>query len=215
MKRLTIFPLDTVIRYSEARVRALLFEILDRDFQIEIKEDPAPDIQNFQHLTEFIFAEHGIELKGKSLAAIRKSLKKAIKGVYLDDEEAFEIRPGVQSLFRQLDKEARWKFGICSDFWPEATVFIMQSCGVNVKNKLTLTAEDARTLEKQIQILMDRNRDKEGQLPKAQLVCLKGKKPKYDSDLKIIHPKASDLESNYHVYPKFTELFKLKKAKSK
>lgn len=215
MTRLTIFSLDTVIRYSETNLRKLLFQLISEREGISMDSDPAPEIRNFQALLNHIFQkEIKKELSEENLAAYQKAFKKAVKKYYLDDEDAFEVRPGVQSLFGQMDKEKKWKFGIASDLWEEATQFLLQSCGVFSKDKLTICAETAPDRNAQMEILASRAQKKDQGL-KIYVVCLNGEKPELSKDFKIIRPKASDKESNYYVYPRFNELFKLKKKNKK
>jgi len=215
MKRLTIFSLEAVIRYSDTELRGLFFQLLADISSITIETDPAPQVQNLQQLLVHIFKlKLDREPSEEEVQEYQKAFKKAVKKLYVKDEEAFEVRPGVQSLFAQLEKEKRWKYGVVSDYWGEATQFILQACGIFSKNKLTMYAEDAASRRKQTNLLLSKV-SKEGQELKKQFVCLE-EKPKFlDSDFKVIRPRASDKESNYYVYPKFSELLGGKKKKRK
>ncbi len=214
MKRLTIFPINTVIRFSESDVRQLLLQTLSSHLKIEIDSDPAPELSNHQAILEHLCEVNGIVLPDEAAQEqIRKDLKKAVKKLYLADEDAFEVRPGVQSLFNHFEKEKGWKYGIISDYWNDTTQFIMQSCGVSSKNKLTVCAESANSAKAQIDILIDRR--SKGSQVKVHLVCLSKDCSFQKESFKLIRPKASNKESNYYVYPKFSELFKTKKRKSK
>ncbi len=215
MKRLTIFSLEAVIRYSDTELRGLLFDLLSEISSIKLDSDPAPHIKNLQQLLVHIFKlKLDREPSEDEIQEYQKAFKKAVKKLYVKDEEAFEIRPGVQSLFAQLEKEKRWKYGVVSDYWGEATQFILQACGIFSKNKLTMYAEDAESRKKQTALLVSKV-SKEGQELKKQFICL-AEKPRFlANDFKVIRPKASDKESNYYVYPKFSELFGGKKKKRK
>lgn len=214
MKRLTIFPLNTVIRYADSQVRNLLFEVIGQQLELQFSDDPLPKESNHHKIALSLFQSHlERDPNQEELEAMKKAMKKAVKKLYLDDEDAFEVRPGVQSLFSQFAKEKAWKYGIISELWEEPTQFILQSCGVSSKDKLTVCAESADSLPKQIKVLTERA-NKEG-APKIQLVRLKKSKYAWEDNYKIIRPKASDKESNYYVFPKFNELFKGKKKVKK
>lgn len=213
MKRLTIFPLNTVIRYSESDMRRIFFEVVEEQLKLNIKEDFKSNITNHQALLDLVAEQNGLELSEEETEKIQKGVKKSVKKLYLQDEDAFDVRPGVQNLFNHLEKDSDWKFGILSDFWNSTTQFIMQSCGVSSKNKLTICAESASSAQVQIDTLI--KRVAKDPKPKVHLVSLKKSPPYLRESFKLIRPKASDKESNYYVYPKFNEIFKLKKKKSK
>ncbi len=213
MKRLTIFSLEAVIRYSENDLRRLLFELLKEHHSIKIKEDPAPEIHNFEGLLNFIFKSNLDRKPNKEERQFyRKSFKSAIKKLYLEDEDSFEVRPGVQSLFNHLEKEKRWKYGIISDFWEDSTKFILQSCGIFSKGKWTIYAEEAEARKDQVDILVNQVK-KEEQEQNYQFIALNSKPKFLSEDFKVIRPKASNKESNYYIYPKFSELFGIKRKK--
>lgn len=211
MKRVTIFSLETVVRFNRSDLRQLLFALAEELHSIKLKEDPAPEVRNFDQLLQIIFKEAGKSaIAGEELEDFRKAFKKGIKKLYLKDEEAFEVRPGIQVLFGQLEKEKRWKYAILSDFWEESTRFILQSCGVFSKDKLTIHAEDGAHLEAQTKVLIDRLKDDETEL---QFMCLEEAPDFLKGDFKILRPKKSKKETNYYVYPKFNELFGIKRKK--
>lgn len=215
MKRLSIFSLEAVIRYSDEQLRSLFFPLLSEISSIEITEDPAPELKNIHHLLYFIF-EKELERSPSTaeISAYQKGFKKAVKILYLQDEEAFEIRPGVQSLFGQLEKESNWKYGLVSDYWGESTKFILQSCGVFSKGKLTISAENAKNRAEQCELIKKRAlKGKSDDL--VQFIGL-DKNPGFLSrEMQILRPKEANKDANYYIFPKFSELFGIKKTKSR
>lgn len=215
MKRLSIFSLEAVIRYSDEQLRSLFFPLLSEISSIELKEDPAPELKNIHHLLHFIFEK---ELKRApspaEIITYQKAFKKAVKKLYLSDEEAFEIRPGVQSLFGQLEKESKWKYGLVSDYWEESTKFILQSCGVFSKGKLTINAEDAMNRAEQCELLKQRAQKDKTKL-NVQFISLDKNPGFLSGETQVLRPKVANKEANYYIFPKFSELFGLKKTKSR
>jgi hypothetical protein len=59
----------------------------------------------------------------------------------LDQEEPFDVWPGVQNVFRSIEEIEEWDYLIVSDYWRKPTEFILNSCGITTKRKKLLTAE--------------------------------------------------------------------------
>lgn len=211
MKRVTIFSLESVVRYNPKDLRQLLFSLAEDLYGLKLPEDPAPAVHNFDQLLLLLFQEaRKAPPSSEEIEQFRKAFKKGIKKLYLKDEEAFEVRPGIQSLFGQLENEKQWNYALISDFWEESTKFILQSCGVFSKGKLTIHAEDGSDLEAQTQVLIERLKEDKTEF---QFVCLENPPTFLPADFKLLRPKKSKKEFNYYVYPKFSELFGLKRKK--
>lgn len=215
MKRLSIFSLEAVIRYSDKNLRGIFLQLVNDISQISLTEDPDPETRNLQELLMLIFKkELQREPSKEEIEQYQKGFKAAVKKIYLDDEDAFEVRPGVQSLFAQLEKEKKWKYGIISDLWGDTTQFLLQACGIFSKNKLTICAEDAPNRKKQSKLLIERVQ-KGHQNLKLHYICLHEAPSFLSENFKVLSPKGSKKENNYYVYPKFSEMFGHKKKKRK
>jgi hypothetical protein len=217
MTRLTVFNLPAIIRYSDQSLRTLLFDLVFLECDVKIKKDPFPEVLNFEVLIHRIYRDFlEIDLSTETLEKYRKDFKKALKKLYLTDEDLFEVRPGVQNLFNHFSKEKKWKYGIISNLWEDSTRFILQSCGVFSKDKLTIHAEDGLSPIEQAQLLLKRSSKKtpESEIT-MQVVSLSPLESYLPGAYMQVGPKASSKEDNYYVYPRFHELFNLKKKEGK
>ncbi len=213
MIRLSVFKLSSVIRYSQEDLLDLLAQSITKITEQSVELDPALSRENVETILEQWASEtspKGLSLEQRS--EVRKQFHKNLKKLYLDNEEAFEVRPGVQSIFSHLEKEKRWKYGIISPLWSENTKFILQSCGVFSKTKLTLSVDDANSELGQIDILSERGQKKE-HLPEIEIICTRKAGRFKKEGYRVLKPKASNKEQNYFVYPRFSEFFKLKAKK--
>lgn len=215
MNKLTVFCLDSVVRFSEESLLQLLEEILAENFHTKADLSPFEAEYNIGLKIQAWLDSKGLEsLTTEQEESIRKAFYKGIKTLYIADEEAFEVRPGAQSIFNQLEKTKGWKFGIISPFWQKDTQFILQSCGVFSKTKLTISAEDGATEKEQIEILEERGQ-KKGLDPEIQVVCLRKAKRFKKLGYETLKPKNSKKDNNYYIYPKHSEFFGLKPKKNK
>ena len=215
MIKLTVFQLDSVIRYSDQSLFALLetslSEILDE------KVDLGPHLHLYGAASvcaAWLENKGAAPLSDEQNQKLRKKFHKKIKALYIEDEEAFEVRPGAQSIFSHLEKAKAWKYGIISPFWQENTQFILHSCGVFSKTKLTISQDLAREESDQIVLLFERGQKKE-LAPEIEMVCLRKASRFKELGYRTLKPKASDKERNYYVYPRFSEFFGLKARKKK
>lgn len=173
------------IEYSEVKWKGSVTKVVDRLYALRREARPSPvEMQE----TEYLF-----------------TIK--VKAYFVEKEEAFEIRPGVQSVFGHMEKEKNWKYCIISDYWKDVTHFILQSCGVFSKNKLTMTAEDGQNPEEQIKRVVARLRKKNKGEPAVYLV--NGDQSRIRLMLKKeISPRFEKDRVNYFYYPRFSQLFK-------
>lgn len=216
MNKITVFNLDAVIRYSQEDSLSLLAAAIHQEVKVEVDLSPYDILYSYRAKVKAWFKDQsGLSYTDDLEKAICKHFHKSIKKLFLKDEEAFEIRPGVQSVFSKLESEKKWKFGITSPLWRENTKFILESCGVFSKTKLTVSIDDAEEVLAQIDLLSERSQKKD-QSPEIEIVCI-GKAGKFKKEgYKVLKPKSSKKEHNFYYYPKFQEFFgKKEKKKSK
>lgn len=215
MLKITVFNLAAVIRYSEEDMLALFASCMAAELNAPVELNPYSKLYSYEAKVRAWFSDHDeLELSDALLESIRKQFHKSIKKQFLKDEDAFEVRPGVQSLFSKLEGEKKWMYGITSPFWQENTKFILESCGVFSKTKLTLSSDHGISDLEQIEIIKERGQKKE-QEPEIEVVCI-GKAGRYKKEgYKVLKPKKSNKESNFHTYPRFQEFFSLKSKKKK
>lgn len=215
MLKITVFNLDAVIRYSEADMLAVLETVVRQELNKNLDLNAFPKIYSLEaKLQEGLREEAEAFPSEEKLNAIRKAFHKGLKKQFINDEDALEVRPGVQSIFSKLEAEKKWKYGITSPFWHENTKFILESCGVFSKTKLTLSTDQALTELEQIDIISERGQKKD-QEPEIEIVCI-GKAGKFKKQgYRVLKPKSSNKEPNYYVYPRFQEFFSLKRKKKK
>lgn len=209
MVKLALFTLASVVRYEARDIDELLRSELEA---LNLPKSEAESISDLEALSK-LWQE---ESKRPEIANLHKAFKKAVKHYFLDQEEAFEIRPGVQSLFGHMEKEKNWKYCIISPYPQEVSHLILQSCGVFSKNKLTLTATDAPDYTQQIARTQQRVLRKSAKKKIEKFLFCTELDPAFvREDIKLIQPKEAQGSPNYFTYPRFHELFPKKKKKNK
>lgn len=208
MTNLAVFNLPAVVRFAREDLRKLLLEAINetRAWDIQYKE-----VMWKGSLSKVVEYLYGLRRNAAPTAEeIRETeclFTLKVKAYFIQKDDAFEIRPGVQSIFGHIEKEKNWKYCIISDYWDEATHFILQSCGVFSKNKLTMTAEDGLTPDEQIKKVIRRLRKKSKDEPAVYLV--NGDQSRIRLMLKKeISPRFEKDKANYFYYPRFSQLFK-------
>lgn len=205
MSKIAAFRLNSVIRFPESIWVELLAKVWenhqtpDRQYPTEKSLD-----QQLDWLED--------KLESEELEALKKDFKKQVKKAFVKDEDLFEVRPGVQALFGQMEKHDDWTYAIISPLWEESTRFILQSCGIFSKDKLNINREDGRDLEEQLKHLKKQFELKAGSF--VYLVSLEEPK-ELISKLKVVHagPRASSKDQNYYTYPPLKDFLGKKKRK--
>lgn len=210
MKKLAVFSLQAVIRYDEQLLRSYLLEAINKVEGTAWKMEELGAANNAsQAVLDLFHSQLGQRPSGKKIEKISKKFTKRVRKYFLEEDETFEIRPGVQSIFDKMEKQKKWKYCIVSEYWAEATNLMLQTCGVYSKTKFTITADEALSLNDQLQIAQQRGKKKNKELK----LYLIGIDEPSINDLKAerIELKFSKSVPNYFDYPKFSELFKRKK----
>lgn len=206
MNKLAIFSLPAVVRFDQDLIVTYLIKSICDEEDCSIKKR---DIPEFENATEFVQDVYqnilDKSVSPKKLNRISKSFTKKIKKYFVEEDESFEIRPGVQSIFNHIEKKRKWKYCIVSNLWAEATHLILQSCGVFSKGKFTITADEAVSFEDQLKLAYKRAKVEDTGL---QLFYLNGNDSKKQSNkFTLVQHKFSKSKNNYFAYPKFSELF--------
>jgi hypothetical protein len=205
MRHLVVFHLAAVVRYNYKALQHLAYQCLENLEDKTLPLSAENKEQNLQGLVLDIYQSLTIEPpSADKQKKIEKQFSKSLKKYFLE-EEPFEERPGVQNIFNHIEKRKGWKYCILSPYWNKATHQILQSCGVFSKNKFTLTASHALTMQEQLEIAIARSRKKNKGL-QIYLVDNQITLP-VRKEYKIIEPKPGNGD-NFFIYPKFTELFK-------
>lgn len=209
MKNLAVFSLPAVVRYDEELLRRYLFDAVHK---VEGKDFSHCQIPFEGNASQFIMdlykSRMGAYPSIDKVEKICKKFTKRVKKYFIDEDDSFEVRPGVQSLFGQIERKKDWKYCIISDYWAEPTHLMLQSCGIFSKNKLTITADDALTRVDQLKIA--HKRVSKNHKKKLKIFWVDNHYQLDASDWAItLKPKASS-ETNYFTYPRFTEFFKTK-----
>lgn len=210
MKKLAVFSLRAVVRYDEQLLRSYLLEAINQVEGTEWKMDALGASENASQVVMDLYLaklDHMPNLK--KIEKISKNFTKRVRKYFIEEDDTFEIRPGVQSIFDKMEKQKKWKYCIVSNYWAEATNLMLQTCGVYSKTKFTITADEALTLEDQVQIARQRGKKKNKEL-KLFFIGLE-EEALADIPAKRVTPRFSKSATNYYDYPKFSELFKKKK----
>lgn len=207
MQKLAVFSLPAVIRYDNELLRSYFLDAINSVEGTSFALKDVPESGNANQVVMNLYEQElGAFPSIKKMERISKKFTKRVKKYFIDEDDSFEVRPGVQSIFRQIEKEKKWKYCIISDYWAESTHLMLQTCGIFSKNKFTITADDALAHEDQLKMAVKRAHKKNKGL---RTYYINGTAHEVSSKLAIVlEPKFSAKTVNYFAYPKFTELFK-------
>lgn len=209
---LVVFSLNAVARFSYHEMEHCLLAAIG-ELGFENVQGPllGQDLNIFLAIDTKI-SHNQQRLSEEEKQVLLKLFTKKIKKLFLKDDDVFEIRPGVQSLFGEIEKQKSWKYAIISHLDPITTRFILQSCGVFSKDKLTICADEGENYKVQIEKLRKRVK-KNLKKPKTHFFSLE-EEADLPEGTELILPKKSKKEKNYFTYRRFEEYFKkAKKAK--
>jgi hypothetical protein len=211
---LVVFSLNAVARFPHAEIENCLHEAqLELGYEPKVNKHFPQDLNIFEAFK--IHLESGlpeIDINEK-LEVLIQTFSKKVKKLFLEDDDLFEIRPGVQSLFGEIEKYKSWKYAIISHLDAKTTRFIMQSCGVFSKDKLTLCAEDGQDYKQQLIQLI--KRVEKNSLPPTTHFFSIEMEEHLPAETTLILPKKSKKENNYFTYRRFEEYFKTSKKNKK
>jgi len=211
---LIVFSLNAVARFPHKEIEKCMHEALvDSGIEIIERENFPQDLNILEAFKNYFTKELEQTLEAEQLNVLIKQFSKKVKKLFLSDDDLFDIRPGVQSLFGEIEKQKGWKYAIISHLDENTTRFILQSCGVFSKGKLTLTAEEGCNYKEQISRLSTRMQ-KNDKVPKVHFFSLE-KEDNLPEDTTLLLPKKSKKEKNYFTYRRFEEYFKKAKKNKK
>lgn len=203
---LAVFNLQAVIRYDKSILRKCFLNALNDVYQLELKKkDVLWEGNSAEVLLSVTLNQFNRQPTDKEITAVGDALNQYVKIEFIQDDDLLEVRPGVQSVFRQIEKRDNWKYAIVSEYWGAVTHFMLQSCGVFSKDKYTLTADDAKGSKEQLKTLLDKSKKFDA---KTEILFINGKKKRENFLGKHIHMGKSKNKENYFTYPKFSDLLK-------
>jgi hypothetical protein len=212
---LIVFSLNAVARFPHEEIeKCMRLALIEFGIEPNDHEHFPQDLNILQAFKAYFKSELDQSLNEEQLELLIKHFSKKVKKLFLSDDDLFEIRPGVQSLFGEIEKQKSWKYAIISNLDFTTTRFILQSCGVFSKDKLTLCAEEGKNYQEQISRL-EKRVQKDDKPPKVHFFSLE-KDESLAKETSLILPKKSKKEKNYFTYRRFEEYFKkVKKNKKK
>tara|TARA_R110002050_G_scaffold81718_2_gene174943 strand:- start:2646 stop:3299 length:654 start_codon:yes stop_codon:yes gene_type:complete len=211
---LIVFSLNAVARFPHEEIENCMRQALI-EFGIEPnnRRHFPQDLNILQAFKAYFKTELDQSLSDEQMELLIRHFSNKVKNLFLSDDDLFEIRPGVQSLFGEIEKQKSWKYAILSHLDFNTTRFVLQSCGVFSKDKLTLSAEEGKNYQEQISRLIKRVQ-KSDKPPKVHFFSL-DKDESLAREISIILPKKSKKEKNYFTYRRFEEYFKKAKKNKK
>lgn len=203
---LAVFGLPAVVRYHEPLLHEYLLQSINSVEGRELELDQLPPFHNASQWVKDIYkVQLGQAPSEAQLGKISKKFTKRVKKYFMDEDESFEIRPGVQSIFGHMEKQKKWKYGIISPYWSDASHLILQTCGIFSKNKLTITADDALSSEDQLKIARKRAKKKNS---KIYVYYVPGHEREAAGKYKeLVQPPFEKGADNFFGYPRFNQLF--------
>jgi len=211
---LIIFSLNAVARFPHPEIEKCMREALT-EFGLKPNSNQhfPQDLNILQAFKAYCKKEHKVKIDEEQLELLVKYFSKKVKKLFLADDDLFEIRPGVQSLFGEIENQKGWKYGIISHLDANTSQFILQSCGVFSKGKLTLCAEEGPNYKEQISRLSKRV-EKNSVVPKVHFFSLETEH-NLAEETTLMLPEKSKKEKNYFTYRRFEEYFKKGKKNKK
>lgn len=138
-----VFDLSSVIHFDHRPIRNCLVEAIQTEFDQEISLLGLNWEDNCSGILLDVFM-HNLQRfpTNQEYEAIRRNFTICLKKYFIQDDERFEVMPGVQSLFSSLDKKPNWQYAILSDYWGENTDFLLTACGIYTKSKEIHSADE-------------------------------------------------------------------------
>ncbi len=207
------FNLPAVIRYAREPLRKSLLQSVVDYTGWPLQESSVDWNGNCSEVLMNIFIKCGSRYPYLTeMDEIGKIFTRKVKTAFSKGDIEMEVRPGVQSIFRHIENLSDWQYCIVSDYWSDITHFMLQSCGVFSKNKLTLTADDALSISDQLQQLILNIKSPEN----SRIIFINGEQEPLDlKEHQTIHIGMTRSESNFFFYPRFSELFRTLKTLKK
>ena len=203
---LAVFNLPAVIRYDKKVLRNCLLSAINDLFGTSYNRK---DLK-WQGTCSEILVATTLELFNrepteKEVEEVSQRFTQNVKIEFIKDDDLLEIRPGVQSVFRHMERKKNIKYVIVSDFWAPVTHFMLQSCGVFSKDKYTLTADEGVGPRGQLKKLLKKSNKFSS---KTEILYINGNKKKEEFLGRHIHMGKKAGKDNYFTYPKFSDMMK-------
>ncbi|MGB0176795.1 MAG: hypothetical protein ACPF9D_06500 [Owenweeksia sp.] len=204
--KLVIFDLPAVIDYRQEDLRPLLQLAVEESLGREISLDSISWEENCSGVLLDIYKkELGRFPSNKEYLAVKAGFLQRLKDHFMKLENLYDVQHGVQSILMQLQSSPDWGFCIVSDYWQEATHFMLDSCGIYRKNIELYTADDALSSHDLIQKITSGRTAADVYFIGQQFRVL----PNMRQPIHFIAMKGLGRNAlNRFSYPKFTDLFK-------
>lgn len=161
-KNLIIFDLPAVINYNHLPLRACLRNAVYKVLPTEIELAEIDWANNCSGVVMDIFMKvNGQFPTNIQYDQIKQNFMKGLKDYFIDNEETFDVWPGIQNILSSLDKKPNWEYVIISDYWLENTRFILDSCGIFSRGLNLYTAENGLSSKDIVKQLTQNNENTE------------------------------------------------------
>ncbi len=208
--KLVIFDLPAVINYSQDELKPLLRSAVEESLGREISLNTVSWEENCSGVLLDIYKRELDRFpSNQEYLLVKNSFLHKLKNHFIKLEGLYDVQHGVQNIIVELQASPEWAFCIVSDYWKEATHFMLDSCGVYRKNIDLYTADDALSNQDLVGKLTGKYYQ-EKRINEVYLISEQNPlSAAHSHDFHFISTKGGGRNSlNYFSYPKFTDLFK-------
>lgn len=204
---LVVFDLPAVVSYSQVAMRYCLKDAISEVLDLPIDYNEVDWLPNCSGIVlEEFKKKAGRFPADEEYLQVQQKFNTQLKRHFLETDDSFEVRPGVQNLFEKIRKKSDWDFYLFSDFWKDDTKFILNSCGVHSKKVKLFSADDALSSSDALNRLLNKKR-KYSLVHQVTLGIDFDEKVLKSNPVRLVNL-GNVKEQDYFVYPKFKELFK-------
>lgn len=154
--KLVFFDLPSVIQYDNIALRNCLIRAIKSVLDTPVISDDIDWNANCSGVVLDLFSKSRGQLPTNlEFDRIKNLFLDYVKEYFLSDEECFEVWPGVQNVMGSIQKKEGWEMHIVSDYWCEASRFMLESCGVFSREISLCCAEEALSAADGIQRIIN------------------------------------------------------------
>ncbi len=208
--KLVIFDLPAVIDYTQEDLRPLLSEAIRETIGRPVTMDRISWEENCSGVLLDVYKRELDRFPStEEFQAIKDNFNNRLRLHFMTRDNLYDVQHGVQNILMQLQASPEWHFCVVSDYWAEATNFMLDSCGIYRKNIELYSADDGLSSQDIINKITARRylskSAKEVYLISRQShLSIQLKNPVHFISLKSL--RRSTL--NYFSYPKFADIFR-------
>ncbi|WP_417593136.1 hypothetical protein [Owenweeksia hongkongensis] len=204
------FDLPAVIKYDNIPLRECLMEALRTITKTPIDQQDLSWNENCSGVLINVFRNNlGRFPSNEEYDEVRALFRENLKKLFIEEEEMFDVWPGVQNVFESIEKRKDWEYYLVSDYWEIGTRFILDSCGVHSGSLKMCTADNALSGSDAIQrILNGKGKSK----TRGEAFLVVSSHTSTAKHIAIDQPSLTIIDhtsitSSDDVYPRFSELF--------